>query len=318
MIATGLDYSAGRLSGASIRAAGHKFVNRYLWFPGQGHAYLTADEYRDLSNNGVEVHAIYEQNTNDPAGGWNSGVAMARQAVQSAQAVGLPVGRTVFMCADAWLSTHGIPIATAMSFLDGARSILRAAGYMTGAYGFQDFVYAAQDSGRADRFWLCGAESGVRPGIHMYQWNNGSVRVSGLTCDLNKQYISMFEGAPGGGGVGGDTMSAADAWNGFSQALQAAAASVAAGAPDDVAKSLQAILAPTASAWNGVAQMFAAAADSVEAGAPDEVARALRGLLPAGGNVQIDYAQLAAALGPVFADQVSTMTADKLANRLKD
>ena len=44
VIATGLDYSASRLSGAAIRAAGHRFVNRYLWFPGQGHAYLTADE----------------------------------------------------------------------------------------------------------------------------------------------------------------------------------------------------------------------------------------------------------------------------------
>ena len=205
VIATGLDYSARRLSGASIRAAGHRFVNRYLWFPGQGHAYLTADEYKDLAANGVEVHGIYEQNTSDPAGGWNAGVAMARQAVQSAQAAGLPAGRTIYMCADAWLSTHGIPVATAMSFLDGARSVLGPAGYVTGAYGFADFVYAAQDGGHADRFWLCGAESGVRNGIHMYQWNNGAVSVGGLQCDLNKQYIPMFEGAAGGGG-GGDDM----------------------------------------------------------------------------------------------------------------
>jgi hypothetical protein len=114
------------------------------------------------------------------------------------------------MCADAWLSTHGIPVSTAMSFLDGARSILRPAGYLTGAYGFADFVYAAQDGAHADRFWLCGAESGVRPGIHMYQWNNGAVSVDGLTCDLNKQYIPMFEGAPGGGGIGGDDMPLTD------------------------------------------------------------------------------------------------------------
>lgn len=205
IIATGLDYSARRLPGASIRAAGHRFANRYLWFPGQSHAYLTADECRDLTANGVEVHAIYEQNTNDPAGGWNAGVAMARQAVQSAQAAGLPKGSTIFMCADAWLSTHGIPVSTAMSFLDGARSVFGPAGYLTGAYGFADFVYAAQNGGHADRFWLCGAESGVRNGIHMYQWNNGSVVVDGLQCDLNKQYIPMFEGAAGGGG-GGDDM----------------------------------------------------------------------------------------------------------------
>lgn len=202
VIATGLDYSARRLSGASIRAAGYTFVNRYLWFPGQRWPALTADEYRDLTANGIEVHAIYEQDTNDPAGGWNAGVAMARQAVQSAQAAGLPPGTTIYMCADAWLSTHGIPVSTAMSFLDGARSVLAPAGYLTGAYGFRDFVHAAQDGGHADRFWLCGAESGVRAGIHQYQWNNGRVYVDGLECDLNKQYLPMTDRAPGGDGGG--------------------------------------------------------------------------------------------------------------------
>jgi glycoside hydrolase-like protein len=191
-IATGLDYSGARLSGSAIRNAGYQFVNRYLWFPGQGVAYLTAGEYQDLTANDIEVHAIYEQTTSDPAGGWNAGVVMAQQAVRSAQSCGLPPGTTIYMCADAWLSTHGISIGTAMSFLDGARSILREAGYLTGAYGFKDFVYAAQDGGHADRFWLCGAESGVREGIHQYQWNNGRVHVSGLECDLNKQYLPMM------------------------------------------------------------------------------------------------------------------------------
>ncbi|GLZ34890.1 hypothetical protein Lesp02_70770 [Lentzea sp. NBRC 105346] len=193
VIATGLDYSARRLSGASIKAAGYKFVNRYLWFPGQGHPWLTADEFADLAANDIEVHAIYEQNTNDPAGGWDAGVRMATQAVASAKAANLPQGHTIWMCSDAWLSTHRIPVATAMSFLDGARSVINPAGFLTGAYGFQDFVYAAQDGEHADRFWLCGAESGVRDGIHHYQWNNGRVFVDGLECDLNKQYIPMLE-----------------------------------------------------------------------------------------------------------------------------
>jgi len=192
VISTGLDYSARRLSGAAIKAAGYRFVNRYLWFPGQRWPSLTADEYADLTAHGIEVHAIYEQNTNDPAGGWDAGVRMARQAVASAKAATLPAGRTIYMCADAWLTTHGIPVATAMRFLDGARSVLGPAGYLTGAYGFRDFIYAAQDGGHADRFWLCGAESGVRDGIHQYQWNNGTVVVDGVVCDLNKQYLPMI------------------------------------------------------------------------------------------------------------------------------
>lgn len=204
VIATGLDYSARRLTGAQVRKAGYAFVNRYLWFPGQRWPALTDAERRDMESNDVQVNAVYEQDTSDPAGGWNAGVAMARQAVQSAQAVGLPTGATIFMCADGWLASRGIRVATAMAFLDGARSILRFAGYLTGAYGFADFVYAAQDGGHADVFWLCGAESGVRPGIHMYQWNNGRVYVDDLECDLNKQYLPLGGRAPGGGGIEGD------------------------------------------------------------------------------------------------------------------
>lgn len=210
VIAQGLDYSARRLTGKQVRDAGFTFVNRYLDFPGQQWPALTADEYWDMRANDVEVHAVYEENTSDPAGGWNAGVRMARQAVDSARACGLPAGTTIYMCADAWLANNGIPVSTAMSFLDGARSVLGPAGYVTGAYGFADFVFAAAQGGHAQRFWLCGAEipDSLRPDwLHMYQWNNGRVYVDGLECDLNKQYLPMSAGGPGGGGGGGDDVS---------------------------------------------------------------------------------------------------------------
>lgn len=200
VIAHGLDYSARRLSGASIRAAGYSFVNRYLNFPGQRYPALNAAEMADLDANGIEVHAIYEENTDDPAGGYAGGRRMAGQAVFQATKANLPAGRTIFMCADAWLPTHGIPVSTAMAFLDGARSIIEPSRYLLGAYGFADFVYAAQNGGHADRYWLCGAESGVRAGIHHYQWNNGRVYVDGLECDLNKQYLPLVTGGGSGGG----------------------------------------------------------------------------------------------------------------------
>jgi hypothetical protein len=202
VIAQGLDYSARRLSGWAIRQAGYQFVVRYLNFPGQIYPALNAAETADLTASGVEVHGVYEQNTNDPAGGYAGGRRLAAQAVASATAADLPPGRTIFMCADAWLYTHGIPISTAMAFLDGARDIIGSSHYVLGAYGFADFVYAAQDGGHADRFWLCGAESGVRQGIHLYQWNNGFVTVDGLSCDLNKQYLPLTSGGQAGGGQG--------------------------------------------------------------------------------------------------------------------
>lgn len=187
----GLDYSADRISGEDIKAAGYDFVVRYLWFPGQGLAYLTADEHADLVDNGIEVHAVYEEGTNDPGGGYEGGKAMARQAAQSARGANLPRGTVIFFCADAWLRTS---VLNAMAFLDGARSELEAEnneGYIIGAYGFTDFIYAAQDGGHADRFWLCGAEDGMREGIHLYQWNNGNTNVAGVTCDINKMYQEL-------------------------------------------------------------------------------------------------------------------------------
>lgn len=184
----GLDYSADRISGADIKAAGYDFVVRYLWFPGQGLSYLTANEHVDLTENGVEDHAVYEQGTNDPAGGYDGGHSMGVQAVESAKAARLPADRTIFFCADAWLK---VPVAVAMAFLDGSRDALAGSGYVHGAYGFTDFIYAAQDGGHAERFWLCGAESGVREGIHLYQWNNGNTTVAGVTCDINKMYQEL-------------------------------------------------------------------------------------------------------------------------------
>lgn len=195
-IKLGLDYSARRISGASIKAAGYSFVFRYLDFSGQRYPALNIAEYRDLTNHGIDVHAIFEISVHDPSTGSVGGRQNAVTAVNSARAAGLPQGSTIFMCADAPTSQWSYPMSTAMAYLDGARVIIEDSGYVLGAYGFKDFIYAAQDGGHADRFWLCGAESGVRAGIHAYQWNNGRVHVDGVECDLNKLYIPMEDTPP--------------------------------------------------------------------------------------------------------------------------
>lgn len=195
-IKLGLDYSARRLTGASIKNAGYSFVFRYLDFPGQRWPALNREEYDDLTRNGIEVHAIFEINTHDPAGGRDGGKRNAATAVQSARAAGLPQGSVIFMCSDAPFSQWTYSMSTAMDYLDAARAVIEDSGYVIGAYGFKEFIYAAQAGGHADVFWLCGAESGLMDGdtfrnIHAYQWNNGRVTVDGLECDLNKMYIEI-------------------------------------------------------------------------------------------------------------------------------
>lgn len=220
IIGYGVDYSARQISGSALarhRYRGNplRFVHRYLDFPAQQYPALDRGEVADLTAHGLEIEAIYEENTDDPAGGWLAGQRMGRQAVTSARAAGLPTGSTIYMCADAWLSNRGITVAAAMAFLDGARTVI--AEFAIGAYGFADFIFAAAAGGHADRFWLCGTEiplEHVPEWLDAYQWNNGREYVDGVECDLIKRYRPIAAGgAAGGAGIPAD--------GGFLMALEA-------------------------------------------------------------------------------------------------
>lgn len=268
-----------------------------------------ADMARFLDNNsGASAHAAGD------AGGVQAPLVPYSRAAWTAGYTGNNAGLHIELCAfamltrDQWLSesdvTIWVPWVNGNRTIRSPRSMLRhAAGWtrqMCDSFGIARRKVSAADL-RAGRSGICGHADTSAAWGETDHTDPGT----GFPWDV---FISMVEGQEE------DTMSAADAWNGFAGALEAATASVAAGKPDPIAQALQAF------AWNGYASAMRAAAQSVADGAPDDIARALRVILPAtvGGNVQIDYARLAAALGPQFADQVSTMTADKLAARLKD
>ena len=100
---------------------------------------------------------------------------MARRALDDAASVGYPDRLPIFFCADGWLALDGIPVAAAMSYLDGAASVVGKS--RTGAYGFRDFIQAAKAGGYAEWLWLCGSapEDGelAQGWPHLYQWNGG-------------------------------------------------------------------------------------------------------------------------------------------------
>lgn len=179
-MATGLDYSAGQIPGAAVRAAGHSFVVRYVGTPGR-RKNITAGEYRDLVAAGVTVWLVYENSTEDAMGGFTGGAAAARAARADANAVGYPAGGPIFFCADRHLSQVEIP--TGLAYLDGAASVLGKAA--VGAYGFSEFINPARSGGHATFFWQCGSRSTVGSGVHLYQRNTGSTNVGGISCDVN-------------------------------------------------------------------------------------------------------------------------------------
>lgn len=197
VISLGVDYSALRISAASVKRDGYAFAHRYLDFPGQRWPALDSGEVADFENNGVQLEAIFERRTNDPAGGFHAGYQLGTEAVIAAMNCTLPLGTTIYMCSDAWLSNNGITIDTAMSFLDGAAGPIKDAGYKLGAYGFADFVFEAQAGGHAERYWLCGAripDEYVPDWLDVYQYNNGRIAIDGVDCDLNYRYRPIDRG----------------------------------------------------------------------------------------------------------------------------
>lgn len=183
-----IDYSAAKLTGSAIKAAGYSGVIRYIDSPANLKTkHTNAEEYRSLKAAGLDVLLVFENNTTDPDGGYDQGVEYARRAKAGADYLGY--NGIIFFCED----RPGTPsVANWRAYLQGAASVLGV--QRVGAYGF----YAAMDAakGYASAFWQAGRESDVRSHVNFYQWNNGRVYVSGVECDLNKVKKPLTPAAP--------------------------------------------------------------------------------------------------------------------------
>lgn len=186
-MATLLDYSAGKIPGSAIKAAGHAGAVRYITDrKSLGTKHTSPSEYADHVANGLIDWLVYEVNTNDPLGGWAGGVAAAQRALDGANFIGYP-GRHIFFCFDRHATAAELPAWQA--YLDGAASVIGAG--RTGAYGFSEAIDAAR--GHASAFWQCGSRSAVRAFTNLYQRNTGATVVGGVTCDINDVLVPLQE-----------------------------------------------------------------------------------------------------------------------------
>lgn len=204
-----LDYSAAKLSGATIRNAGYGGVIRYIDAPDRlrtKHTNLT--EYRDHINNGLRVWLVMQNTTTDADGGYSAGQANARRALAGADYLGYT--GPIFFCNDR--TTVPSP-SLWQSYLDGAASILGIS--RTGAYGFANAIQLAR--GHANYFWQAGRGRDVigatldangRPVsstvVNFWQDNNFQPTVGGITCDRNLILKDLTD-------EGGDDMPLTDA-----------------------------------------------------------------------------------------------------------
>jgi hypothetical protein len=195
----GADYSAGELSPAELdrfTTYDLRFLLRYIGWPDNPKCISHyPGAYQKLAGGGRAVLLVAEQGTTDPGGGHDAGVAMAQRALDDAASVGYPDTLPIFFCAGGWLSLSGIPVDTAMSYLDGAASVLGQ--HRIGAYGFRDFIQAAKAGGHAEWLWLCGSppdDGELAQGWpHLYQWNGAHIYPGGLEADLNWAYPGVLE-----------------------------------------------------------------------------------------------------------------------------
>lgn len=183
-----LDYSAAKLSGATVRAAGYTGVIRYIDAPAKlktKHTNLA--EYRDHLANGLDVHLVFQVTTNDSAGGYPAGVAFAQRAKEGTDYLGYT--REVYFTNDQTVLPSA---ADWTAFLDGVASVFGRE--RTGAYGFRNAMLAAQ--GHASAFWQSGRYSELVPFANYWQDNNTQVTVGGITCDRNLVVKNYTLGSP--------------------------------------------------------------------------------------------------------------------------
>lgn len=198
-VSYGSDYSARELSVSELdnfRDYDIRFLIRYIGWPENPKCISHyPGAYQAHVGGGRLVLLVAEKSTGDPAGGFGEGAEMARRALADARSVGYPDSLPIFFCADGWLVSGGIPVTTAMSYLDGAASVLGRK--RIGAYGFRDFIQAARAGGHATWLWLCGSpptDSEVAQGWpHFYQWNGGSIHPGGLDADLDWAYPGVLD-----------------------------------------------------------------------------------------------------------------------------
>jgi len=197
----GLDYSAARIPGQAIKDAGYAFVMRYLWFPGQQHAYLTAEEARDLRAAGISIGPIFESTANRAAQGYGAGVVDARTAIDQLAKVGAPPDCAIYFTVD-FDASEGVQGAI-NDYFRGAASVVGAD--RVAAYAGYWPLKRLFDAGLIKYGWQTVAWSGMnldQRRTALFQ-SGEQDSVAGVECDVNELY------SPAGlwGQEGGETMS---------------------------------------------------------------------------------------------------------------
>ncbi|MBU3706197.1 MAG: DUF1906 domain-containing protein [Mycobacterium sp.] len=188
-----LDYSAGVLKAADIKAAGALGAIRYVsdrrpgaqWMLGKP---IQLPEARDLYQAGLKIVSNYQfgkQDTADWLGGQAAGVMHAKRGWELHTAAGGPVSAPIYVSIDdnPTLEQYTQQVAP---YLRAWESVI---GHQrVGIYGNSTTIEWALQDGLGSWFWQhnWGSPKGfVHPAAHLHQFEIDARRVAGVGVDLN-------------------------------------------------------------------------------------------------------------------------------------
>lgn len=191
----GLDYAGGRISGASLKAAGITFVCRYLSDGGSGlpGKQLLPDEFADLTANGIAVVFNWETTSDFMLGGYSAGVADAQQALAYVRSLpGAPQNPVIYFSCD--FDEAPSQDAPVEQYLQGASTVLGGMDHV-GIYGSYYICTRAQEAVGVKYIWQTEAWSGgaITSAVNIMQRNGLGYRtIDGVECDIDEAHTDDY------------------------------------------------------------------------------------------------------------------------------
>lgn len=195
-----LDYAAGVLSAADIKAAGALGSIRYVSDRRPGASWMLGKpiqlaEARDLYQAGLKIVSNYQfgkAETADWLGGQPAGVTHAKRGWELHTAAGGPTGAPIYASIDdnPTLEQYKQQVAP---YLRGWESVV---GHQrVGVYGNSKVIEWALQDGLGSWFWQhnWGSPQGfVHPAAHLHQFEIDARKVAGVGVDLNNILKPQF------------------------------------------------------------------------------------------------------------------------------
>jgi len=186
----GLDYAGGRPSGQDLKAAGVRFVCRYLSdggpaLPGKQ---LLPQEAADLKANGIEIVSNWETTADFMLGGYQAGHTDAQRARDWVVHCGGPADGVIYFSCDFDEAESQQPVVN--DYLRACGDVLGGPDKV-GLYGAYWVGMRALNAGVCHYLWQTQAWSGgnVDSRVNIVQRNKlGYKYVGGVQCDYNEAH----------------------------------------------------------------------------------------------------------------------------------